>query len=234
MATYTSTVRFPGETSEYRAARDRLLAAERDLRRNIEQVAAMRRELPLGGVVEEDYRFDEEAPDLADAAAVRHVRLSELFRDGKDTLVLYSFMFGPDAKEPCPFCTSLLDGLNGQSPHITQRVNFAVVAKSPIARIREFARGRGWNHLRLLSSAHNTYNRDYHGELADGNQMPSLNVFVRRAGATRHSYNTELLFAPSDHGQDGRHVDIIWPLWNVLDFTPDGRGTKWGPRLRYE
>ncbi|MCI0348289.1 MAG: DUF899 family protein, partial [Acidobacteriales bacterium] len=124
-------------------------------------------------------------------------------------------------------------GLNGVAPHATERINFAAVAKSPLARIRAFARERGWRNLRLLSSAGNTYNRDYYGETQDGSQIPSLNVFVRRDGKVRHFYNTELLFAPREPGQDGRHVDLIWPLWNLFDFTQDGRGTDWYPKLTY-
>jgi predicted dithiol-disulfide oxidoreductase (DUF899 family) len=228
-----STARFPGETSRYRAARNRLLAAERDLRKRVEQVAKKRRTLPLGGNVAEDYSFEEGAPDLADTTTVRSVKVSELFRDGLDTLVLYSFMYGPDAKQPCVACTSILDSLNGASPHVVQRVNLAVVAKSPIGRVRAFAGGRDWRNLRLLSSAHNTYNRDYYGESPDGSQMPSLNVFVKRGGRIHHFYHTELLFAPKVRGQDSRHVDMIWPLWNLFDLTPDGRGTHWSPKLAY-
>jgi predicted dithiol-disulfide oxidoreductase (DUF899 family) len=108
-----------------------------------------------------------------------------------------------------------------------------VVAKSPIARIMALARERGWHGLRLLSSAGNTYNRDYHGENRREDQLPSLNVFVRRNGRIHHFYQTELLFAPTARGQDGRHVDMIWPLWNMFDVTPEGRGTDWYPRLRY-
>src|SRR5271155_3047239 len=158
---------FPGETPKYRTARNKLLTAERDLRRHVEQVAAMRRKLPLGGPIPEDYVFEE------------GVKFSDLFRDGLNTLVVYSFMFGPGMKQACPMCTSFIDSLNGAAPHFEQRANLAVVAKSPIGRLREFARGRGWNNLQLLSSARNNYNRDYHGETADGGQMPSLNVFVR-------------------------------------------------------
>jgi len=226
-------VRFPGETARYRTARDKLLAAERGLRQQVEQVARMRRKLPLGGTPPEDYVFAEGAADLADAATPRPVRLSELFREGCDTLALYSFMFGPAMKQPCPMCTSFLDSLNGAAPHAAQRINLAVVAKSPIARIRGFARGRGWNHLRLLSSAANTYNRDYHAETEDGGQLPLLNVFVRRQGKIRHFYATELLFAPPARGQNERHIDMMWPLWNLLDLTPEGRGADWFPRLSY-
>jgi predicted dithiol-disulfide oxidoreductase (DUF899 family) len=228
-----SPVTFPGERPRYRIARNRLLIAERDLRKQVEQVARLRRKLPLGGAVPENYVFEEGAVSLVSSKTVRKVKLAELFQDGMDTLVLYSFMFGPEMKQACPMCTSFLDSLNGAAPHLRQRINLAVVAKSPISRIREFARQRGWNHLRLLSSAHNTYNHDYHGETADGGQLPALNVFVRRNGAIYHWYCTELLFAESERGQNERHIDMAWPLWNLLDFTPEGRGENWYPRLSY-
>ena len=222
--------RFPNETAEYRTARNALLSAELDLRRQIERGAALRRQLPDGGAPAEDYVF-EEAP-IADPGAVRRVRLSELFGD-KQTLLAYSFMFGPAMQRACPSCTSILDGLDGENRHIQERAAFVVIAKSPIERILDFARSRGWTNLRLLSSSGNTYNRDYKGESATGSQLPSLNVFTRRNGEIRHFYHSELLFAPRDPGQDGRHVDLIWPLWNLLDYTPEGRGTDWQPRLAY-
>jgi len=222
-------IRFPGESDSYRSARDDLLDAEIELRR--ESVAAKRRTLPLGGRVPEDYVFEEAAGN--GAAQVREVRLSELFAEGRESLIIYSFMFGPEMKEACPLCTSILDGLDGQAPHVLQRVNLAVVAKSPIGRIMDFARSRGWRNLRLLSSARSTYNHDYQGENAAGDQMPGVNVFVRREGHIYHSYSTELLLVPPEPGQDGRPVDIIWPLWNLLDFTPEGRGETWRPRLSY-
>jgi predicted dithiol-disulfide oxidoreductase (DUF899 family) len=100
-------------------------------------------------------------------------------------------------------------------------------------RVIRIARERGWHSLRLLSSAGNTYNRDYYGEDASGNQLPSLNVFVKSDGRIRHFYHSELLFAPRPRGQDGRHVDLIWPLWSLFDLTPEGRGANWYPRLRY-
>lgn len=222
-------VRFPGESEAYRAARDELLAEEIELRRQVEAVAARRRSLPLGGEVPEDYVFEESDG----TGAARPVRLSELFADGKDTLILYSYMFGPAVAQPCGSCTSILDALDGEAPHVAERVNLAVVARSPIERVERFAQDRGWRHLRLLSSAGNTYNRDYHGELANGDQMPLLNVFVRRDGRVFHTYATETLFVDADPGQDRRHVDMIWPLWNLFDLTPDGRGETWHPRISY-
>jgi predicted dithiol-disulfide oxidoreductase (DUF899 family) len=208
--------RFPGEDAAYRQARNELLAAEIELRKNIEAVSALRRQLPPGGLLREDYVFTEGAPDLDDSHTVRVTRLSSLFAPGKDTLVVYSYMFGPNMNQPCVSCTSILDSLNGTAQHATQRINLVVVAKSPLERIRANARSRGWNQLRLLSSHENTYNRDYHGETADGSQLPSLNVFVRCDGQIRHFYHSELLFAQQEPGMDARHVDLIWPLWNLL------------------
>jgi predicted dithiol-disulfide oxidoreductase (DUF899 family) len=224
-------IRFPGESESYRAARDRLLDAEIDLRRTIESVAAQRRSLPTGGQVPQDYVFEEIVGENG-AGIKRKVRMSELFAPGKDTLILYSFMFGPEMASACPSCTSILDGLDGEAPHVMQRVNFAIVAKSPIERIRAWAKERGWRNLRFLSSAGSTYNHDYQGENAKGEQMPALNVFVRRNGKISHFYNTELMFAPADPGQDPRHVDMIWPVWSLFDVTPEGRG-KWNPKLSY-
>ena len=224
--------RFPNESPEYRAARDELLRAELELRRQQEAAAAQRRALPLGGEVPEDYLFVEAGGD--GAVAGREVRLSQLFAPGKDTLIVYSYMFGPAMESPCTSCTSILDGIDGEAPHVVDRTNLVVVAKSPPERIAGIARERGWRHMRLLSSAGNTYNRDYHGETANGDQMPALNVFTRRDGKVFHTYSTELLFAPSEPGQDGRHVDMIWPLWNLFDLTPEGRGTSWYPKLSYD
>jgi predicted dithiol-disulfide oxidoreductase (DUF899 family) len=222
-------VSFPGESAEYRIARDELLAAEIDLRRRIESVAALRRKLPAGGRPPDDYAFSEQGVD----GTVRKVRLTELFRPGSDTLVVYSFMYGPEMDHACPNCTSILDALDGENRHLVQRISLAVVAKSPLSRIVAHAKARGWRDLRLLSSEGTTYNRDYHGEDQSGDQTPALNVFSRRGGEVRHTYCTELMFAESEPGQDPRHVDSIWPLWNVLDCTPEGRGSDWHPSLTY-
>ena len=225
MALRTHPARFPGESSRYRLARNRLLAAEIDLRRQVERVARMRRKLPLGGLAPEDYVFDE--------GSGRQVKLSGLFRDNLDTLLIYSYMFGPQAKQPCPMCTSFLDSLEGAAMHLTQRANLAVVAKSPIDRIQQLGESRGWRRLRLLSSANNNYNRDYYGENAEGGQLPMLNVFARRKGKIYHTYATELQFMPPEKGQNQRHIDMLWPLWNLLDLTPEGRGENWFPSVTY-
>jgi predicted dithiol-disulfide oxidoreductase (DUF899 family) len=190
-------------------------------------VAAARRELPAGGVVPEDYVFD---------GGEGEVRMSELFTPGKDTLAIYNFMFprAVDEDLPCPSCTQFLDSFDGVARHAAQRVNVAVVAKAPLDQIVAHAEERGWRHLRLLSSAGNTYNGDYLGETEGGQQLPMLNVFRRDStGAVRHFWGSELLFGPFAPGQDPRHSDTIDPLWNLFDFTPDGRGDDWYPALTY-
>jgi predicted dithiol-disulfide oxidoreductase (DUF899 family) len=217
---------FPNESTEYRKARDELLKAEVDLRAQIERVAGMRRELPLGGLVEEDYAFDE----IDDDGQVKTVRFSELFENSKTSLFVYSFMYGPNMENPCPMCSSIIDGLNGNARHVTERVNLAVVARSPIDRIMAFAKERGWVNLRLLSCANNSYRSDYFGEDAEGNQMPMANVFVKKDGSIHHFWGSDMLYANLE-GQP-RHVDLLWPLWNVLDTTPEGRGDDWYPPLR--
>ena len=239
-------IEFPGEPADYRLARNQLLEAEIELRRMIERVAAQRRALPPGGAVPQDYVFEE-----ADGGG--EVRFSQLLAPDQDTLVIYSFMFprwsgdtrpGPAAGEtallplaetPCPSCTSILDSLDGAAPHLAHPLSLVVAAKSDPARIRNFARERGWRHLRLLSSRNNTYNRDYHAESPEGEQAPVLNVFTRDGDGFRHRWATELMFAPREEGEDPRHVDSIWPVWNVLDMTPDGRGDDPDfPALHYQ
>jgi predicted dithiol-disulfide oxidoreductase (DUF899 family) len=213
--------RFPNESKEYRAARDELLRAEKALTDRQEEVAALRRKLPAGGKVQNDYVFQSlEGP----------VKMSELFTRGK-TLAIYNFMYGPNAKNPCPMCTSMLDALEGNAEAIAQQTALVIVAKSPIERIHEFAKTRGWSDFRLLSSNQNSYNRDYHGEDDKGDQWPMLNIFRKIGSEIHHSWGSELLFVKSEH--DSRHVDMLWPLWNLLDTTPEGRG-DWYPKLSYK
>jgi predicted dithiol-disulfide oxidoreductase (DUF899 family) len=232
---------------EYRAARDRLLEQEVRLRQEMEAVAQARRGLPPGGVVPEDYVFRGIGAD----GASTDVRLSDLFAPGRDSLAIYSMMFprdpgderpGPQsgrtarlplAEGPCPSCTALLDQLDGAVEHVSQHMNFAVVAKAPIERVVAFAEERGWRRLRLVSSAGNTYNRDYLAETPEGDQRPMLNVFHRDGDVIRHFWGSELFYAPTDPGQDPRHVGTLEPLWNFFDLTPEGRPTDWDEQLTY-
>jgi predicted dithiol-disulfide oxidoreductase (DUF899 family) len=179
------------------------------------------------------------------------VKLSELFEPGKHSLVIYNFMFPRDPGDtspgpatgktallsreegPCPSCTALLDQLDGAAEHARQHINLAVVAKTSLTRLLTYADERGWHSLRFLSSAANTYNRDYHGETAEGFQRPMLNVFRRDPNTIRHFWASELLYAPSDGDEDPRHVGTIEPLWNLFDLTPEGRPNDWYEQLSY-
>jgi predicted dithiol-disulfide oxidoreductase (DUF899 family) len=203
------------------------------LRRQVEKVADLRRNLPLGGEVRQDYLFTEWDENVG---APHEVRLSELFSHGKDTLFLYSFMFVPDSSGnpiggPCPSCTSIIDAVSGEAPHVEHRVNLAVSAKAPIEHFRQHGKSRGWGPIRLLSSANSLYNRDYLAEDEDGSQSPMATVFVRRDGRI-HLWSSELFYVPNTEGET-RHVDFMWPMWGIFDCTPEGRG-KDGPQLTYD
>ena len=214
-------VRFPNESDEYRRARDALLAEEIELRRHIERVAEQRRALPPGGEVTKKYRFEGERGP---------VTFAELFGD-KQTLVAYSYMFGPQRKRPCPMCTSLLAAWDGEAPDIEQRVAFAVVARSPIERLVAFKKERGWRHLPLYSDGSGDYTRDYVS--TDDADVPAYNVFTLRDGSIRHFWSGEMGPATADPGQDPRGAPDLMPIWTILDTTPEGRGTDWYPKLEY-
>lgn len=219
LARLASSPRFPNESAAYREARTALLAEEIELRRHIQRVAAQRRALPPGGEIPQDYRFEGESGPVA---------LSELFGD-KDTLVIYSMMYGPQRTTGCPMCSALLDAWDGEARHIEQRVALAVVARSPIARILGFARERGWTGLRFYSDPTGDYTRDYVGD--PDADMPAYTVFHRRDGVIRHFYSGEGGFEIADPGQDPHPAPDPNPLWIILDTVPGGRGTDWYPKL---
>jgi len=234
---------FPNESAAYRRARNALLEAEIALRRQTETVAEMRRALPPGGEVQQDYVFERIGANLRPEA----VKLSELFGEHK-TLLLYSYMFGPERDLPCPGCTHLLDCIDGAARHVPQRASLYAVAKSPIARLAAWAHARGWSHLTLLSTAGNDYDAHYYGDTdaltpamreARGYEQgkvwdePMLNVFVRDRGTIRHFWGSELVFAPDDPGQDHRGLDFMDPVWGMLDTIPEGRGRDFFPKVNY-
>jgi len=234
-------VRFPGESDEYRRARDELLEAEADLRRMNERVAGMRRALPAGGLVKEDYVFEA-------AADGSMVRLSELFAPGKNSLVIYHMMFPrwsqdqragaptgttallPLVDQPCPSCTSVVDGLEGAAFHLAERTNLVIVAKTSPERLGSYAQERGWKNLKLLSARNNSFNRDYHAENSDGVQIAVLNVFSRDEDGIRHHWASEMSFKRGDTSS----LDPVWSIFGVLDLTREGRGdTAAFPNLQY-
>jgi len=223
-------VDWPNESGEYRRARDELLQAEIDLRGQEEAVAALRRGLPPGGEVTGDYVFDSPSGK---------VRFADLFTGGKDTLYLYNFMFIPGGQGlplevACPSCTSILDGMDGAIRHLRDRVDIAIIAKAPIEQFAAWGKKRGWQFAPLYSSSANTFNHDYNAESDEWGQLPIAHVFARSGDTIHHRWSSELFWAKNEGGLHPRHVDFGWPIWKVLDLTPEGRGTDWTPLYDYE
>jgi predicted dithiol-disulfide oxidoreductase (DUF899 family) len=216
-----NTAHFPNESTEYRAARNALLIEEIELRRHLERVAGQRRALPPGGEIPQDFAF---------AAETGPVRLSSLFGD-KDTLMIYSMMYGPQRKSPCPSCTSFLTSFNGTAINLRERVAIAVTARSPIETLKEYKQQRGLANLPFFSDSSGDYTRTYvNAEDAD---VPGFAVFTRRNGTIRHFYSGEMGGEMADPGQDPRGAPDLDPLWSMLDWAPEGRGTDWYPKLNY-
>ena len=239
---------FPNETPEHRAARNQLLEAEVKLRRAMEAVAEARRAMPPGGAVPQDYVFD----GLDAAGQPARIRLSELFAEGKDSLIVYNFMFPRYSGDDRPKPSAGRDGeaaararplpvmygaarpaRRRRRPSRGGRRQFAVVAKAPLDRLVTFGRERGWKHIRLLSSAGNRFKRDYHAENESGEQMPMVTVFHRQPDGIRHFWSSEMFDEPVEPGQDPRHAGLLEPLWNMMDLTREGR-PKWDEQIQYE
>ena len=215
-------MRRPNESDEYRRARQELLVEEIGLRRHAEQVASLRRQLPPGGEVPHDYRF------VAENGV--EVTMSDLF-GRHETLIIYSYMYGPQRESPCPMCTSLMGGLDHKIADIRQRVAIAFTARSPIERLIDAKKARGWTDLPVYSDASGDYTRDYVSP--DDTDIPAYNVFTRREGVIRHFWGDEITSEMADPGQDPRGAVEMDPLWLLLDTSPEGRGTDWYPELTY-
>ncbi|WP_201294742.1 MULTISPECIES: DUF899 family protein [unclassified Nocardiopsis] len=208
-----------GAGPEYVAARRALLERERELSRLAESVAAARRELPRGASAD-GYVFEEGSADLSREGGIVTTPLADLF-GRHDTLVVYHLMFEPGSGQACPMCSMWVDGFRGVAAHLEQHTAFAVVAKAGAAELRRWGALRGWDGLRLLSSRHSTFNRDFGAETREGAQAPGVSVFVREDGAVRHFYSArpELSRTLTERG-----IDLLSPVWQVLDLLPGGRG----------
>lgn len=203
----------------YEEAREELRAAELALMQQREAVAAQRRALPPGPIVE-NYRFA--TPD-------GEALLTDLFTSPDRPLVLYHFMYGKQQTEPCPMCSMWTDGWNAVADHVAQNVDFALVSAAPIDETMAMAKERGWDNLRWISAADNTFKRDIGGETEDGGQMPFLSVYELDDGQPRLSYSGGAHIS----GEHWRGVDLLSPVWHFLDLTRPGRA-DWMPSLAYE
>jgi predicted dithiol-disulfide oxidoreductase (DUF899 family) len=218
------------ESPEYAARRDELRLAEIALMRQQEEVAALRRSLPAGPAID-DYTFAEGPSRLEDGdTPATTVRLSELFSSPDRTLVIYHLMYGKGQTSPCPMCTLWIDGFNGVAHHLARNLDFAVAAAADLPLLRAHARSRGWDRIRLLSCGESSFKFDLGSEDANGDQDSTISVFTLGAdGTPRHFYTAH----PSMSDEiDQRGIDLLCPVWNVLDLIPQGRG-DWYASLDY-
>ncbi|MCH9765708.1 MAG: DUF899 domain-containing protein [Alphaproteobacteria bacterium] len=212
-----TTPKYPNESEAYRVARDKLLEEEKALIAKVKDVAAKRRALPSGGKLKEDYVF----VAANDTNLGDDVRFSELFRD-KPTLLLYSYMYGDTWDNPCPSCTSLIDGLDRAAISVNQTTALTIVAKAPATKLNAWANKRGWQHINLVSAENTNYLRDYlcQNDDTDKSLMPIMHVFTKRDGVIHHFWASEM---------KGNHMDMVWPYWNLMDMTPEGRPDRMTP-----
>lgn len=214
----------PGESEAYSTARQNLLAAEIEARRTLTELAAQRQALPPGPIVERKYRFlDADGSELG---------LSDLFGD-QNTLITYFWMYGPERDCPCPMCTDTLAGLNGVAVNIAQRAAIKILGRSRVSRQLEFARERGWDDLEFVQTVGDDYAHDTNALSPEGDEYPSFIVYQRDGDQVRVFYAAEMPKEAADPGQDPRGPTDLSPLWNVLDHTPEGRGSDWYPKLNY-
>lgn len=208
-----SPILMPGADDVYRQSRDRLREAEIQLREHIEEVAALRRALPRGPVVP-DYDFVEGGDRIA---------LSELFAPAKPYLILYHLMYWSKENEFCNMCSAWIDGFNGIAPHVTQRVNFGIASRAPFRVLRAWGEHRGWDRLRLLSSS-SEFARDIGAEDENGDPDSTVVVFAKDGETVVHTYTAHSMVDDRERG-----IDLLSPVWNLLDLTPGGRSKDWYP-----
>ncbi|MDA1264800.1 MAG: DUF899 family protein [Planctomycetota bacterium] len=219
--------RFPNESDEYRTGRDALLDAEVELRAHSEAVAQQRRALPLGGKLGGDYRFEQ-----VRAGEVSQVPFAELFGE-HEHLLLYTMMFGREWDAPCPSCTSFVDGMNSNWYAVDETTAIAVVADAGPQQLLAWAEKRGWT-IPLFSGGETSFILDYAGfDATDPAMCSILNAFRRTDDGVYHTWGSELLGRPMESGHP-RHVDPIWPMWNLLDASAGGRGDAIVPRQDFE
>ena len=220
--------RYPNESDHYREKRNELLEMEKDLRALTESVAQKRRELPIGGALKENYVFEK----LDTSEVVKKIPFAELFGE-HDTLILCSMMFGKKWDAPCPSCTSIVDAINSNTYATTRLTSLAVVGEATPQQFQKWAKERGWNEVNLVSNTEGDFLKDYAAyECDDPTMVSAINVFKKTSEGVFHFWGSELAAHPMKNGHP-RHIDVIWPLWNLLDMTPEGRGKYNVPKQNY-
>ncbi len=207
----------PGADDAYRAAREDLRKAEFALKDQIEAVAEKRRALPSGPVVA-DYAFRE---------GDKRVLLSELFASDKPELIVYHLMYWGDDDEFCPMCSMWVDGLNAVAKHVERRANIAIATRAPVDKLQAWAKRRGWDNIRVLSDEGADFARDIGAEDVNGDPVETVAVFTKDGSVIRSTYISHAFMFG-----EWRAIDLLSPVWHVLDLLPSGRG-EWHPSNDY-
>jgi predicted dithiol-disulfide oxidoreductase (DUF899 family) len=187
----------------WQAARNALLAKEKEATHARDALNAERRRLPM---VKIDKQYIFEGPNGP-------ANLHDLF-DGRRQLIIYHFMFGPHEDEGCQGCSMFTDNI-GHLAHLHARnTSLALVSRAPLAKIEPFKRRMGWS-IPWFSSFGSDFNYDF-GVTADEGEMFGLSVFLRDGDNIFHTYFTA-----------GRGVEALGSNWTFLDLTPFGRQENW-------
>ena len=219
--TYRQT-NLPNESAEYLSKREELRLAEIDLMNLRERIATLRRQLPPGAILK-DYAFIEGPASLDEGdSPASTVRLSELFTAPESAGDLSNDVRKKQTS-PCPMCTSWLDAFNGVAHHLAQSINLAVAVAADLPALRSHARKRGWDKLRLLSAGESTFKYDLGSE--DREEARTRRFLSSRSTSKEQCITFTVFIRRLADNIDTRGTDEYNPIWNVLDLTPQGRGT---------
>jgi predicted dithiol-disulfide oxidoreductase (DUF899 family) len=223
-----------GTREQWLAAREELLAREKEHTRLGDELARKRRELPWVPV-DKEYRFETDQGTQT---------LAELF-GGRSQLLIYHFMFGPSYEAGCPVCSSSADSVNGVLPHLAARdVTMVYVSRAPLEKLQAYKRRMGWS-FAWVSSADSDFNFDFGvsrteeqtqeaiapmlsagtpavvSHLADevGTDVvrylaegPGMSAFALDNGTVYHTYSTT-----------ARGLEFLMEYYPILDRAPKGR-----------
>jgi predicted dithiol-disulfide oxidoreductase (DUF899 family) len=197
--------------TEWRAAREALLADEKEATRARDALAARRRRLPMVRI-DKDYVFD---------GANGKATLLDIF-DGRRQLLLYHFMFGPSEEAGCDGCSMFVDQI-GHLAHLRARdTSFALVSRAPISKIEAYRKRMGWT-IPWYSSFRSEFNVDFgvgpetpQPDAYQDGETFGLSVFLRDGRSVLRTYFTT-----------ARGVEALGSVWTFLDLTPLGRQEEW-------
>jgi predicted dithiol-disulfide oxidoreductase (DUF899 family) len=220
-----------GTQEQWQAARDELLAEEKELTRRGDELTRKRQALPWVRV-EKDYSFE-----TVDGTKT----LAELF-DGRSQLMLYHFMFGPQFELGCPVCSSITDTLNANAVHLAARdTTLLLSSRAPLERLQAYKQRLGWDDIGWVSTVGDDFHRDLgflHTEeelrpFLSGDIPPTIEQNARMCGTDALGYVTDgpglSVYINSDgavyrtYVSTARGLEPTMAYYGLLDRTPIGR-----------